>query len=63
MLTYIQDVPTAQLKGALLAGTPGEVTDQVAELRNHGLRYLVVSNVSILRPTLRKGLTASAPFF
>jgi phthiodiolone/phenolphthiodiolone dimycocerosates ketoreductase len=63
VLTYVKDVPIPLLKDALLVGTPQEVIDQVAELRNYGLRYLVVSNVSILQPSLRKGLTASAPFF
>ncbi|MDH6247150.1 hypothetical protein M2432_004813, partial [Mycobacterium sp. OTB74] len=38
------------------------VVDQAAQWRDHGLRYLVVMNLSILQPSLRNGLTANAPF-
>jgi phthiodiolone/phenolphthiodiolone dimycocerosates ketoreductase len=37
------------------------VLDQVAEWRDHGLRYLLVINGSQLNPSLRKGLFASLP--
>jgi phthiodiolone/phenolphthiodiolone dimycocerosates ketoreductase len=60
--SLLKDVPAALLKGALLVGTPEEVIDQVADLRARGLRYLVVSNVSILQHSLRKGLAATMPF-
>jgi phthiodiolone/phenolphthiodiolone dimycocerosates ketoreductase len=63
VLASIKDFPTSLLKDAVLTGTPDEVVDHAAELRDHGVRYLVVSNVSILQPTLRKGLAASRPFF
>jgi phthiodiolone/phenolphthiodiolone dimycocerosates ketoreductase len=62
VLSYVDHVPDALLKDALLAGTPDQVIDQVADLRNHGLRYLVLSNVSILQPSLPKGLAATLPF-
>jgi phthiodiolone/phenolphthiodiolone dimycocerosates ketoreductase len=39
------------------------VINQAAVWRDHGMRYLVVCNVSILQPSLRKSLAASAPFF
>ena len=63
VLSYIKDVPLSLLKEALLTGTPDEVIDQAAEWRDHGLRYLVVCNVSILQPNLRKAFATSAPFF
>jgi phthiodiolone/phenolphthiodiolone dimycocerosates ketoreductase len=63
VLSYVKDVPVSLLKDGLLAGTPDEVVDQAAEWRDHGLRYLVVCNLSILQPNLRKGLASSAPFF
>jgi phthiodiolone/phenolphthiodiolone dimycocerosates ketoreductase len=63
VLSYVKDVPVSLLKDGLLAGTPDEVIDQAAEWRNHGLRYLVVCNASILQPNLRKGLASTAPFF
>jgi phthiodiolone/phenolphthiodiolone dimycocerosates ketoreductase len=65
VLSFLKDVSTSLLRDALLVGTPEQVIDQVADLRNRGLRYLVVSNVSnvsILQPSLRKGLTATVPF-
>lgn len=34
-----------------------------AEWRDHGVRYLVVNNVSMLRPALGKALASSGPFF
>jgi phthiodiolone/phenolphthiodiolone dimycocerosates ketoreductase len=63
VLSCIKDVPTTLLKDALLTGTPDEVVDQAAELRDHGVNYVVVNNVSVLQPALWKGITSSAPFF
>jgi phthiodiolone/phenolphthiodiolone dimycocerosates ketoreductase len=63
VLSYARRVPVSLLKEALLTGTPEDVIDQAAEWRDHGMRYLVVCNVSILQPSLRKSLAASAPFF
>ncbi|OBB88470.1 photosystem I reaction center subunit VIII [Mycobacterium colombiense] len=63
VLSYTKNVPVSLLKDALLAGTPDEVVEQAAQWRDHGVRYLVVNNLSYLQPTLRKGLASSAPFF
>jgi phthiodiolone/phenolphthiodiolone dimycocerosates ketoreductase len=63
VLSYARRVPVSLLKEALLTGTPEDVIDQAAEWRDHGMRYLVVCNVSILQPSLRKSLAATAPFF
>jgi phthiodiolone/phenolphthiodiolone dimycocerosates ketoreductase len=63
VLSYARRVPVSLLKEALLSGTPKDVIDQAAEWRDHGLRYLVVCNVSILQPSLRKSLASTAPFF
>jgi phthiodiolone/phenolphthiodiolone dimycocerosates ketoreductase len=63
VLSYTKRVPVSLLTEALLTGTPEDVIEQAAEWRDHGLRYLVVLNVSILQPSLRKGLAAGAPFF
>ena len=63
VLSYIKDVPLSLLKDAFLTGTPDDVIDQAAEWRDHGLRYLVARNASILRPSLRKSLASNAPFF
>jgi phthiodiolone/phenolphthiodiolone dimycocerosates ketoreductase len=63
VLSYIKNVPVSMLKEVLLTGTPDEVIDRAAQWRDHGVRYLVVNNVSILQPSLRKGLATYAPFF
>jgi phthiodiolone/phenolphthiodiolone dimycocerosates ketoreductase len=62
VLSYVNSIPTALLEDALLVGTPDDVIDQVADLRASGLRHIVLSNVSILQPSLRKGLAATIPF-
>jgi phthiodiolone/phenolphthiodiolone dimycocerosates ketoreductase len=62
VLSYTSDVPPSLLKEGLLHGTPDEVVDQVAEWRDHGLRYPVIANISAIQPSLRRGLAATAPF-
>ena len=62
VLSYTARVPASLMKEFFLTGTPQEVIDQVAQWRDHGLRYLIVMNLSILQPSLRNGLTANAPF-
>ncbi len=62
-LSYARRAPLSLLKEALLTGTPEDVIDQAAEWRDHGLRYLVVCNLSGLQPSLRKSLASGAPFF
>jgi len=63
VLSYTAQVPVSLMKEFFLTGTPQDVIGQVAEWRDHGLRYLVAMNLSILQPSLRKGLAANAPFF
>lgn len=63
VLSYIKDVPLSLLKEAFLTGTPDDVIDQAAEWRDHGLRYLVACNYSLLQPSLPKSLASTAPFF
>jgi phthiodiolone/phenolphthiodiolone dimycocerosates ketoreductase len=63
VLSYARRVPMSLLKEAFLTGTPEDVIDQAAEWRDHGLRYLVACNASILQPSLRKSLASTAPFF
>lgn len=62
-LSHARKVPVSLLKASLLNGTPEEVIEQAAEWRDHGVRYLVAANVSILQPSLRKGMAAGVPFF
>jgi phthiodiolone/phenolphthiodiolone dimycocerosates ketoreductase len=62
VLSYARRVPVSMLKEWLLAGTAEDVVDRAAEWRDHGVRYLVACNVSILQPSLRKGLASNALF-
>ncbi|WP_137149410.1 LLM class flavin-dependent oxidoreductase [Mycolicibacterium sp. CR10] len=61
-LAYTSKVPLSLMKEICFHGTPGEVLDQVADWRDHGLRYLLVLNGSQLNPRLRKAAAATAPF-
>ena len=60
-LSYTEKVPASLMKEFFFNGTPTEVIDQVAEWRDHGLRYLIVINGSLVKPSLRKGAAASLP--
>jgi phthiodiolone/phenolphthiodiolone dimycocerosates ketoreductase len=51
------------MREIILAGTPQQIIDQAADWRDHGLRYLIVFNLSPLQPSLRRGIGASAPLF
>jgi phthiodiolone/phenolphthiodiolone dimycocerosates ketoreductase len=62
VLSYTARAPMSLAKEALLTGTPEDVIGQAAVWRDHGVRYIVVCNVSTLQPSLRKGVEASIPF-
>jgi phthiodiolone/phenolphthiodiolone dimycocerosates ketoreductase len=62
VLAYTSDVPMSLLKDAVLQGTPDEVIDQVAEWRDQGMRYPVLSNMSTMQPSMLRGLASSTPF-
>jgi phthiodiolone/phenolphthiodiolone dimycocerosates ketoreductase len=62
MLSYTAKVPASLMKELIFNGTPDEVIDQLAEWRDHGLRYPLILNASPLNPRLRKSLAAGAPF-
>jgi phthiodiolone/phenolphthiodiolone dimycocerosates ketoreductase len=62
ILSYAGRVPASLMRELLFNGTPDEVIDQMAEWRDHGLRYLITLNASPLNPRLRKTLAANAPF-
>jgi phthiodiolone/phenolphthiodiolone dimycocerosates ketoreductase len=62
VLKYTANVPLSLLKDACLQGTHDEIVDQLAEWRDHGLSYPVLSNLSTMQPSLRRGLAAGTPF-
>ncbi|WP_108920479.1 LLM class flavin-dependent oxidoreductase [Mycobacterium montefiorense] len=60
--SYTSAVPVSVVRQAHLCGTPSEVVEQAAQWRAQGLRYLVVANISVLQPSLRKGLATTLAF-
>lgn len=62
VLSYTAEVPVSLLRAGMLAGTPDEIVDQVAEWRGFGLEYGVFANASFLQPSAKNGL-ASGPSY
>ena len=60
-LTLIEKTPKSLLREYIICGTPNDIVDQVAQWRDHGLRYAVVANASILQRSLRKGMMTTGP--
>ena len=59
-LSHAARHPARRCCGKLpLCGTPDEVIDQAAEWRDCGVRYLVLTNLSFLQRSLRKGLASA----
>jgi phthiodiolone/phenolphthiodiolone dimycocerosates ketoreductase len=50
------------IKQFALTGTPDEVIDRLAKWRDHGVRYPVLCNISVLQTKLNRGLAAISPF-
>lgn len=61
-VAHVGAVPMAVLKGMLLHGTPEEVVEQTAHWRDHGVKYVVLANVTTLQRNLRRGLAALPAF-
>jgi len=61
VLDYIEKVPRSLVREFCLTGTPDEVVEQVAQWRDHGLRYAVLMNLSAIHPNVRKGMFSNAP--
>ncbi|MGW6694861.1 LLM class flavin-dependent oxidoreductase [Rhodococcus sp. NPDC054953] len=54
-------VPPSLVRASMLAGTPSEVLEQLAEWRDNGLRYVVLAGLGFVHPRLRVGLASSWP--
>ncbi|WP_280271747.1 LLM class flavin-dependent oxidoreductase [Nocardia wallacei] len=59
-LEYIDRVPRSLVREFCLVGTPDEIVDQLAEWRDHGLRYAVLMNLSAIHPKLLNGMFSNA---
>lgn len=62
VLSYVAEVPAAMIRDGLLAGTPDEIVDQVAEWRSFGLEYGVFANASFMQPSLKNSAASGAAF-
>ncbi|PBC35516.1 LLM class flavin-dependent oxidoreductase [Rhodococcus sp. ACS1] len=60
-LAYAERVPPSLVREACLTGTPSEILDQMAEWRDHGVRYAVLANLSGFHPKFGVGLSSSLP--
>jgi phthiodiolone/phenolphthiodiolone dimycocerosates ketoreductase len=54
-------VPRKLMEAAFLTGTPDDIIDQAALWRDRGVRYIVLGNLSVLQPSLRRALASSVP--
>jgi phthiodiolone/phenolphthiodiolone dimycocerosates ketoreductase len=61
-LSYAAKAPTSLVAELFTVGTPDEVVDQIAEFRDHGLRYLVVGNAGAIQPSLSKSAATTGPY-
>lgn len=61
-LSYAAKIPPSVVREFLLTGTPDEVIDQIAHWRDCGVRYIVLSNMSLVQPSLRAGLASLTAF-
>jgi phthiodiolone/phenolphthiodiolone dimycocerosates ketoreductase len=61
-LAYTETVPQSLLREMYISGTPGQIVEQLAVWRDHGVRYVVLANGSGSQKSLRKGMTSAVPF-
>jgi phthiodiolone/phenolphthiodiolone dimycocerosates ketoreductase len=61
-LSYAAKVPRSLVEELFAVGTPDEVVDQIADFRDHGLRYLVLGNAGGIQPSLAKSASSTAPY-
>jgi phthiodiolone/phenolphthiodiolone dimycocerosates ketoreductase len=59
VLAATANVPPALLSECMLVGTPDDIVDQVAEWRDHGLRYAVIGNFSSVQVSARRAMLAT----
>ena len=55
-------VPLSVVKGMMLTGTVGDVLEQAAVWRDHGVRHIVVVNFGPMQPDVRATLATLRPF-
>jgi phthiodiolone/phenolphthiodiolone dimycocerosates ketoreductase len=58
----VSKVPTSLIRNFVLAGTPSEILDQLAEWRDHGMEYPLMLNMGMLQPSLTTGVLTYAAY-
>jgi phthiodiolone/phenolphthiodiolone dimycocerosates ketoreductase len=61
-LDYVRRTPTSLIRNFVLAGTPSEILDQLAEWRDQGLSYALLLNLGVLTPNMATGLLTTLPY-
>lgn len=61
-LDYTRQAPTSLVRDFVLAGTPSEILEQLAEWRDQGMSYPVLLNMGLLQPSLPTGLLTMLPY-
>jgi phthiodiolone/phenolphthiodiolone dimycocerosates ketoreductase len=61
-LSHVKTIPKSLLREVYLNGPPEEVVEQAAVWRDHGVRYLVVANMTLVQRSLRTGLAGMPAF-
>ena len=61
-LSHAGAAPKSLIKQYALTGTPDEIIDRLAVWRDHGVRYFVLWNISVIQPKLSRGLSSAVPF-
>jgi phthiodiolone/phenolphthiodiolone dimycocerosates ketoreductase len=61
-LRFARQVPTSLIRNFVLAGTPAEILEQLADWRDQGLTYPVLLNMGFLQPSFTKGLRTNTAY-
>lgn len=61
-LSHIKAIPPGLIRQMVLNGTPEEVVEQASEWRDHGVRYIVLVNMTPMQRSLRTGMAAIPSF-
>lgn len=55
-------VPASLIRNFVLAGTPSQILDQLAEWRDHGMQYPLLLNMGMLQPSVPTGVLTYAAY-
>ncbi len=61
-LEYTRRVPASLIRNFVLAGTPSEILEQLAEWRDQGMVYPVLLNMGLLQPSLPTGVLTNVAY-